>query len=219
MMRRTAWWMVAVCVVLLAVSASAQFRMEMPGPRGVWAPKVGAGAVYQVEGKRMGKMKMEMAVVGEEQFQGKPGHWLETYAETERGEMVSKMLLVKDGDKVEPKRMIVQPPGMDDPIEFDPNAMPQGRPPAQKADIKDDAELVGTETITVPAGTFTCQHYKLKDNGGDVWVATDVTPYGMVRMTSPDMTMTLVKVLSNAKTRIHGTPRKFDPAEMMRQRP
>jgi hypothetical protein len=212
--------MALVCVAVLAVSASAQFR-DVPRFHGVWEPKVGSGAVYQMESKRSGKMKMEIAIVGEEKFEGKPGYWLETVMQTSEGEMVSKVLLVRDSDKLEAKRMIMQHPQMGA-VEFSPNAMPPGmqtRQQPQKADIKQDAELVGTESITVPAGTFTCQHYKMKDNSAEVWVAPEVSPYGMVKMTSPDSTMVLVKQITDAKTKVRGTPQKMDFSEMMRQRP
>ena len=43
---------------------------------------------------------------------------------------------------------------------------------------------VGTETITVPGGTFICQHWKKKDGKGDVWVNDKITPFGMVKEVS-----------------------------------
>lgn len=91
------------------------------------------------------------------------------------------------------------------------------RAPEQHADIREQAEDVGSESITVPAGTFTCEHYRMKDGSADVWVSEKVAPWGVVKMTGRDGTMTLTKVLTNAKTHITGTPQKFDPMEMMRR--
>jgi hypothetical protein len=70
-------------------------------------------------------------------------------------------------------------------------------------------EKVGTESVTVPAGTFECDHYQKKDMQGktvDSWVSTQVVPYGLVKMTSADMTLELKKTLSNETSHIKGEP-------------
>lgn len=213
------WSFVLMLAVGLAVSASAQFDMKMPNVRGIWDPALGSGAVYQFDGKQ-GKGETEYAIVGTESVAGKPGHWLEMAIKSNEGLTVMKTLMVMDSNSLQMKRMIMQPPG-EDPMEFPMEMMMRGggSKETQTADFRNDAELVGSETITVPAGTFTCQHYRMKDKSSDVWVAEKVAPYGLVKMTSKDGNMTLVKVLTNAKTKIRGTPRKFDPMEMMRQRP
>jgi hypothetical protein len=73
-------------------------------------------------------------------------------------------------------------------------------------------ELVGTESVTVPAGTFSCQHYRKTDARGttDLWISTQVTPYAMVKMTGPDATMVLKKVLSGESSHIKGEPQKMN---------
>jgi hypothetical protein len=77
-------------------------------------------------------------------------------------------------------------------------------------------ELVGTESVTVPAGTFTCQHYRKQDPKGtvDMWISMQVTPYGMVKMTGPDTTMELKKILTNETSHINGEPQKMQMPEM-----
>ena len=72
-------------------------------------------------------------------------------------------------------------------------------------------ELVGTESVTVPAGTFTAQHYRSQGSNGttDIWTSSDVTPYGMVKMTNADTTMELKKVLTNETSHIKGEPQKM----------
>ena len=135
------------------------------------------------------------------------------------GLTVMKTLQVLDANSIQMKRMIMQAPG-EEPMEFPMNmAMMGGQKGNQSADIRTDAELVGTETITTPAGTFECQHYRQKDKSSDVWVSEKVPPYGMVKMVSKDSTMTLTRVITGAKTRITRTPKKFDPMEMMRRQP
>ncbi len=41
--------------------------------------------------------------------------------------------------------------------------------------------IIGTETISVPAGTFTC--YKISTPGGTFWWSTDAPPLGLVKAT------------------------------------
>ena len=207
-------------VVLLAGTAAAQFgKMEMPSARGVWNPVVGSGAAYSLESKREGKSEMEFAIVGTEMVAGKPAHWMEMAFKSKEGLMVMKSLYVLDANSMQVKRMIMQAPG-EEPMEF-PMNMPMmgGNRPPQSADIRNDAELVGTETITTPAGTFECQHYRAKDKSWDTWISEKVPPYGMVKTVSKDSTMTLTRVIAGAKSRITGTPKKFDPMEMMRRQP
>jgi len=213
----------ALCVLGLSFATSAQMGMRMqgpPAPQGVFNPVVGSGAQYQVQG-REGKRKMEISIVGTEQFEGATGYWMETMMDGDNGSFIAKNLMVVTGPEVGIKRMIVQPPDQD-PVEFDP-AMMRMRPGAQAqqsraADFRKTAEKVGTESVTVPAGTFECEHWRSAD-GGDVWIDTKVAPYGMVKMVNKETTMLLTKVITNAKSRITGTPRKFDPSMMMQRPP
>ena len=209
-------------VVVLAGAASASAQMGM-GPRapqfqGVWNPVVGSGGVYQVEGKNERKTEMEIAVVGSETVEGKPGYWLEMAVNDPRsgGQVYMKHLIVLDGKQTHIKRMIMQAPGQP-PLEFSPEMMMRGQRSEQPADIRDKAERVGSEAVTTPAGTFTCDHWRMKDGSADVWVSEKVAPWGLVKMTGRDANMTLLRLVTNAKTRITGTPQKFDPTEMMRR--
>jgi hypothetical protein len=55
-----------------------------------------------------------------------------------------------------------------------------------------------------PAGTSGREHYRLKGGSEDVWVSKDVKPYGLVKSQTKDSTMTLTKVLTDAKDKING---------------
>jgi hypothetical protein len=81
----------------------------------------------------------------------------------------------------------------------------------------DKWHMVGSESITVPAGTFSCQHWKKDQGVGDVWVSDKVSPMGMIKSVSSGETMVLVKVLSGATDHITGPVTKFDPAAMRQQ--
>ena len=76
----------------------------------------------------------------------------------------------------------------------------------------------GTESVTVPAGTFSCTHFRMKDGSGDAWVSDKVGPWGLVKSDNKDSSMVLTKVITDAKDHITGTPTKFDPMQMMRNR-
>ena len=83
--------------------------------------------------------------------------------------------------------------------------------PPQK-NLDDQGKKIGQESITTPAGTFLCDHYQVPE--GDVWVAASVSPYGIVKMTGPGMTMVLQKVVSGATTQIQETPQKISMPTM-----
>jgi len=186
---------------------------QTPQIPGVFRPVVGTGAQYQVTQK--GKnMSWAVAVVGKESVDGNDGYWLEMRMEGgEQGGMIMKSLTVaRDGGGAEIKRMIMQPPGqppMEMPMEMM-GMMRQGQ--KQAANEEALGEKVGTETVTVPAGTFTCDHYRSKHGNepADVWISAKVPPYGLIKMTSASSTMVLEKVLSNETSKIKGEPQKMD---------
>jgi hypothetical protein len=213
-----------VVVMLAALALAMPLAAQMFGPRapslsGIWHPVVGTGAAYEMtkDGK---KTQMEITVVGKEDVEGKPSFWLEmamTDPRTSQPLYVKNLMSVSDAG-VTSMRMVMQMPGQD-PMEMDLNMNPAGRGMKQitPANIADKAEVVGTESVTVPAGTFSCTHYRMKDGTGDAWVSDKVGPWGLVKSQNKDSSMVLAKVITDAKDHITGTPKKFDPMQMMRQ--
>lgn len=71
-------------------------------------------------------------------------------------------------------------------------------------------QLVGSESVTVPAGTFTCKHFRNKltaDDKGpmlDLWISDGVTPTGLVKSAlSPiGITMQLAAVGTGAQAKV-----------------
>ncbi len=190
-----------------------------PPMPGLQNPVVGSGAEYQMNAK--GKdMDIAYAIVGKEDVNGSPGIWLETRMQSAElgGEMVTKMLMVSSGPEAGMKRMITQAPGRP-PMEMGGFMMGMMKPrqTQQSAGGKADmGELVGTESVTVPAGTYACQHYRKQEKSGavDYWISTQVTPYAMVKLTGADMTMVLKKTLTNETSHIKGEPQKMQMPEM-----
>jgi hypothetical protein len=204
-----------------ATSARAQTsRPQIPTPKGIFNPIVGSGAQYEIDKKDDSKTNFEIAIVGKESAEGKDAYWFEVSADDPRmGTLVVKELLVVDGNTSHPTKMVMLMPGRG-PIEIPigmGSRMPMAQPPPE--DIRNSADDLGSESVTVPAGTFSCEHYRGKNNdGSDVWVSKDVPPYGLVKMTDKDkeQTVLLTKMDKNVQDKITGTPTPFNPMMMGR---
>jgi hypothetical protein len=202
----------------LGVGASSQEMQtwpQLPGILGEFKPVVGSGARYEVTTKNLGKLEWTYAVVGKETVQDVEGYWLEMRLEgSGEGSMTTKHLVVVHGGKPEIKRMIVQAPG-GPPLEFPVGALLEGMQRAPQVSSEKGSDLgarLGTETVTVPGGSFLCDHYQVKHEKGmtEIWISTKVSPYGLVKMTSPEVTVVLVKVLQRETSHIQGEPQKLD---------
>jgi len=210
-------------VVLATLALAMPLAAQMFGPRtptlsGIWHPVVGTGAAYEItkDGK---KNQMEIIIVGKEDVDAKPAFWLEmamTDQRTSQPVYVKSLMSVSE-NTITSTRMVIQMSGQD-PMEMDMNMNPMGRGMKQTTPvtIADKAEIVGTDSVTVPAGTFSCTHYRMKDGTGDAWVSDKVSPWGLVKSQDKDTSMVLAKVITDAKDHITGTPKKFDPMQMMR---
>jgi hypothetical protein len=204
---------VVFCGLELASASGAQM-MRGGGPpsfAGIFNPSVGAGAAYEVQ-TQDSKKTMEMAIVGKETVDGKNAYWWEMTMPDPRagGDLVFKMLLIMDGDNAHASKTIMQFPGKP-PMEM-PSGMGRGDHSRVPMDARMDAEDLGSESITVPAGIFNAQHYRAKDGSGDTWIAKNAGPYGLVKHQGKDTTMVLTKVYSDYKDKITGTPQPFNPA-------
>jgi len=209
------------CAIWIGVStcAWAQFMhhggAHPPQMPNLFMPVVGSGAQYQFTSQKS-TAEFEYAVVGKEQVEGKEGYWLEIRIQNDKmkGEMVMKELTVLNGSHPEIKRMISQPPGRP------PMEMPAGMigmmerhsPSGQSVANNGMGEKIGEESISVPAGTFDCEHYRKQEEGKpvDLWISTKVSPYGVVKMVREDASMVLIKVLTNETSHIKGEPQKMD---------
>ncbi len=174
--------------------------------RGVFKPVVGAGASYEAVKTDGQKTQFDISVVDKDPS---GAYWTE-YGMTDprtKTMVYAKSLIVQQGDEAVIQRMIVQMPGRP-PIEM--SSMMQGmghQKTNQKIDIRGEAQNMGTESITTPAGTFSCQHWKATKDGTDIWLSEKVSPWGLVKTTSKDgASMTLVRVITDAKSHITGTP-------------
>jgi hypothetical protein len=219
---RAGWVLCCATTLLLtnlAITTHAQMGMDLfkkPAIGKVFHPVVGKGAEYQTINKAASDAKprsMEMGVVGKESVDGKNGYWMQFVASDNKGQtMVGKSLITVDDFQFH--KMIIQPAGqsaMEMPMNF------AGRNRDKMQENMNDWHSVGTDTVTVPAGTFACEHWKNDKDGGEIWTSDKVTPFGMVKEVSKDSTMVLVKVLDNVSDRITGPVKQFDMQQMMQQ--
>jgi hypothetical protein len=209
----------AICATLISgVPALAQMGMNIfqkPTIASVFHPVVGSGAVYQdthTNAPNDPPTTDEMSVVAKETVDGKDGYWLEFSHQDKKsgGTIYAKALITKDDFAFH--RMVFQQPGQQA------MEMPYRPKPGDTAMQKnaDNWHVVGNESITVPAGTFSCQHWK-NDSGSEIWTSDKVTPFGAVKEVTSSGTKVLVKLISDAQDHITGPVKVFDPQEMQRQ--
>jgi hypothetical protein len=211
-------WAALVLTLGFASLACAQMGMDIfrrPSFTKLFHPVIGQGAAYQTAGKSGPDAKprtMEMGLVGKESVDGKDGYWMQIRIDTGNGiTMVGKTLITPVDFQV--YRTIIQMPGQPA-MEMPVNMSAANRGKMQES--MEDWHSVGTESVTVPAGTFSCEHWKNDKTGGEVWSSDKVFPFGMVKEAGKDGSTTiLVKVLSDYPDRITGPVQKFDPQLMM----
>jgi hypothetical protein len=213
-------------VVLLAAASlcftngvSAQMGMNLfkkPNISDIFKPVVGSGAVYEqtsTREKNSAPNQMEMTIVDKQLVDGEQGYWMEVAHQSHgQGPLIySKILVTKNFDI---KKVVFQMPGQGA------MEMPFNAAQNPKTNMQEQLEKwhqVGTETITVPAGTFSCAHWKKDTGNDDVWVSDKVTPMSLVKQVGDTTSMTLVKVINNATDHITGPVQKFDPQALQRQ--
>lgn len=167
---------------------------------------VGAYASYQLP---VGTMKQ--AIVGTKVVDGEEYIWFEMAMEEKKGvSMIAKLLIPSFGRFNEVKEMVVQPAG--EPAMRMPNQMIS----MMQKNIKDpmaemrtkcdagDASVVdlGTETVTVPAGTFTTRHFRA-ESGEEMWIDMSLA-FPVVKATTDKGDMVLVEHGTDASSGITG---------------
>lgn len=202
----------------LAICAPAHAQMGMdlfkrPAITKAFHPVVGKGAAYANTDKD-GKptRSTEISIVGKDSADGKDGYWMEFMSDDAGKVVLGKVLITLDDFQFH--RMIFQPAGQQA------MEMPMNMMGAHKNKVDEsfaDWHSVGTESVTVPAGTFSCDHWRNDKNHSDIWTSDKVTPFGMVKEIDSNGAQVLVKILDNATDRITGPVKQFDMQEMMQQ--
>jgi len=215
-------WIVAAIVVVLSLAvvntARAQMGMDIfkrPSITKAFHPVVGKGAAYLSTNKNGGTHDMEIGIVGKESADGKEGFWMEFVSSTNNNKAVAGKVLITTAD-FEFHRMIFQPQGQQA-MEMPMNMMGAARKEKMEERLG-EWHSVGTESVTVPAGTFSCEHWRNDKTRGEVWISDKVTPFGMVKeVSSNGESEVLVKLLDSFPDRITGPVKQFDMQQMMQE--
>ena len=185
--KRITIWAALCCLSFVISAGAARAQMggmgmarNIPTMGGVFNPTVGVGADYDMTTSKGEQMKMSWAIIGKDSIDGKPGYWIEIGFSGGKmpGTMYMKSLSVVDASgQMATERMIMQMNGQAYQM---PDQMVKMNSRSTQTNIASDGQNLGTETVTVPAGTFTADHWRSKD-GGDFWVAKDAGPWEIGR--------------------------------------
>ncbi len=208
--------LIAFATTALTQLSSAQRGMMMQPPdiAGVFNPVVGSGASYEMVKTNGEKIPFDMAVVDKD---ASGGYWIEYSMQNPKlnGPVYMKNLMVRQSDDIIIQRSIMQMPGRPPMDMSSMMSMKAMQSPKEKADFRANAQNMGTESVTTPAGTFSCEHWRNAKDGTDVWLSDKIVPWRLVKMSGTTDTVTLVRIISDAKTNITGTPVSME--EMMQQ--
>jgi hypothetical protein len=215
------WYVFAIFLALaVAVSQPAHAQMGMdlfkrPAITKAFHPVVGKGAVYIDAGKDGKNTRtIEIAVIAKDSFEGQEGFWMQFVSTDDQGKTIVGKSLITPAD-YQMHRMIFQQQGQPA------MELPANMNPARKQQMEDnfnDWHSVGTETVTVPAGTFSCDHWRNDKTHAESWTSDKVTPLGMVKSVKANgETELLSKLVDNATDRITGPVKQFDMQQMMQQ--
>ena len=218
-MQRSPLAAILLALLLLAVVSLAHAQMGMdifkrPSITKAFHPVVGQGAAYLSTDKNGGTRNTEIGIVGKDSADGKDGFWMEFISSANDGkQMVGKVLITTDDFQFH--RMIFQQSGQQA-MEMPAN-MTMGHKDKMDEHLA-EWHSVGTETITVPAGTFSCEHWRNDKNHAETWTSEKITPFGMVKeVNSSGGSEVLVKILDYFPDRITGPVKQFDMQQMMQQ--
>jgi hypothetical protein len=217
-MRRSCFVLAFLAAFALAAAQPARAQMGMdifkrPAITKVFHPIVGKGAVYLDTTKDGKARNSEISIVGKESVEGKEGFWMQFVSGGADGKMiVGKSLITPDDFQFH--RMIFQQPGQPA------MEMPMKMNAARKDRFEEkfeDWHSVGTESVTVPAGTFSCEHWRNDKTKSDVWTNEKISPFGLVKEVRPNSTMVLTQILDHASDRITGPVKQFDMQQMIQE--
>lgn len=175
----------------------AEYRMSTPDPQGPTSAR--------------------FAVVSSEDHGGELHYWHEMKMTTDKGEMIMQVLVPSfPYDEGEIQGVVMKmgdQPAMRMPAQALAMMKQQGggSPTSRAADLCARAEVVGWETVEVPAGSFDAMHLKSTEGGeeADVWISMDI-PFGMVRvLTAKGEEMLLVNHGEGAESSINEVPREM----------
>jgi hypothetical protein len=183
-------------MLLAAAPTTAQF--VLPSLVGTWKPVVGRGAIYRLEAQGRDPEQLETSVVAEEAG----AVWLEITSDANHKQTIMKLLVSPQRTQ----RVILKMTGKPA-VEVPPDSCVGGGIPV---DVKRSGRLLGRETTSTPAGEFECEHYDLPGQNMEAWISPAVFPYGLVKLKSTPLKITLQKTLTGTRTHITEVPQPIE---------
>jgi hypothetical protein len=199
---------------LASASLSAQELAELCGELQQRSPTVGSWASYSVTGGKSDGSRMRLALVGSEAQGDSTFFWYEMKVENAKSESMIMQLLVPGlAYQMGRARAVVMKAG-DQPAMRMPQQMvtmmaSRMMPNLAAEMVREclETDVVGWETVSVPAGSFRALHIRQKD-GNEGWVTLD-HQFGLVKAVTRDGTMELTGRGSDATSSITETPRSM----------
>jgi hypothetical protein len=209
---------ITTILLSLSVVASTSVAQKLPGVCGKLSDvTVGQFAEYRVTIPQMGgPMDMRLAIVGTENVEGTSFQWHEMKMDTPQGLMIMQMLVpgfpYESSDIVKMIMKGAGQPAMEMPASMIAMMQQQGGTnfAADIVESCETAEKVGDESITVPAGSFHTEHYRITTpEKAEAWISA-VVPFGLVKMNGPEgVSMELLSHGKDAMSSITETPQKM----------
>ena len=185
---------IASAIITLSVAALPVLAQDLPGVCGELAnPAVGSWASYTLTVPQMGgSFAMRLAVVNSEESAGSTMFWHEMKLDTPQGEMIIQVLVPSfPYGSSDVSRMVMKAPGqpaMELPSSMMAMIEQQGGRNFASEILKGcaSAEKIGDESVTVAAGSFETEHYRVtQPEAAEAWLARDV-PFAIVKMNGPE---------------------------------
>lgn len=174
--------------------------------------EVGGWAQYELTGQTNGDMRLALLSEG---AGGAEGQWFEMAGKFNGQDAIVQILADEWPFEADDIRGVVMKAAGQPAMRLPESMLSQMRgqmnsPVGSMAEFCAQGELLGSETVEVPAGSF--KTHKIKPGGtvqgmpDTVWVATDVS-FGVVKSVGPDGTMVLLDQGRGATSSISEAPR------------
>lgn len=177
-------------------------------------PAVGRWAQYQAVYDKKDPYTVRYAVIGTEKRQGKDLRWIElrmTGQDKEKN-LVYQMLVPGSPTEVGDVQEIVFKPGTKPAMKLSGAMLNMIRGQMEKqsifSELCKDVSLVGTESVTVPAGKFQTRHFRSAKYSSDSWVSADV-PFALVKSVGENHDMALSGQGAGAMSSIAEKPQEM----------
>jgi hypothetical protein len=176
-------------------------------------PDVGQWAEYTGTMKK-DPYTLRYAVVGAEEREGQPMRWLElkTAGKKKDQNMVYQVLTPGNPAELDLAQEVVFKPGDKPAMKMNGMMLKMIRGQLEKssalADLCEGVTLMGEESVTVPAGTFTALRYHDAKHEADTWVVPD-RPFILVKSKGKDFELSLASSGDGAESSITETPQEM----------